>query len=735
MERQKRSADAVALLVIAACITIAFWKIALTSQYTFIESPDIGHQVLPWLQVQAAALHRGVAPLWDPYLIGGQPLPGQLQPAVFSPFTWILLAAPLDSAGHIHLGWIHGWFVLLHVFAGVFAYGFLRDLGVRREACVVGAVFFGAAGFVGNTPWPQIAAGAIWLPLVFLFFLRSLRGERALFNAALAGGFLGLSFLSGHHAVPTFASLALIGVSLGAALARRLAWTAALARTAITLVVAACGAAVQILPALEYAHYAVRWVNATNPVGWRDVIPYTVHQALGWSASELLFAVLPGSTNNIVNPLVGIVPLTLAAIALLERPWRRGAGLFAGVALGALLFSLARSNPFHGVLYALVPGLEKARAPIMAMAVADVAIAALAAIGVDALLAGAVKRVSRIAAVVAGAAAFLFVVSLYPPAILQPAPHGAERAAAIALTAALLGLLLWAWQRDLLKPLAFVAALLGLALFEIGNSTGYDYVHLEDKASIVRPRLYGGTEELAAFLRGHMGASRMTYPYDDLLFNFGDWHGIAAMSGFLPSAPTALWQLGTWNPRVLDLYGVRYYVAREPVAGLGPEVFSGDGGWKVWERSTAFPRAWVVHGVTEGGAGKVLDPAIDLRQTVVMERPVAVEGCGGGEPVEVRTPDENHVTLDATLQCAGIVVLSDNWFPGWKATVDGWPAKVLIADAALRGVAVPGGRHRIEFTYAPGAVAWGGMLSAATLLLLGVMVSRRVRDGGAGQAG
>src|SRR5580765_7221497 len=103
---RKRSGDLLALLVIAVCITVAFWKIALTKQYTFIESPDIGHQVLPWLQIQAAALHRGVVPLWDPYMMGGQPLAGQVQPAVFSPFTWLLLAAPLDGSGHLNLTWI-----------------------------------------------------------------------------------------------------------------------------------------------------------------------------------------------------------------------------------------------------------------------------------------------------------------------------------------------------------------------------------------------------------------------------------------------------------------------------------------------------------------------------------------------------------------------------------------------------------------------------------------------------
>jgi uncharacterized membrane protein YfhO len=128
-----------------------------------------------------------------------------------------------------------------------------------------------------------------------------------------------------------------------------------------------------------------------------------------------------------------------------------------------------------------------------------------------------------------------------------------------------------------------------------------------------------------------------------------------------------------------------------------------------------------------GGTAKVLDGQVDLRQTVVLDRPLPVETCAAAEPVEVRTPDENHVTLDAELQCAGVVVLSDNWFPGWRATIDGRPAQVLVADAALRGVPVAGGRHQIEFTYSPGAVARGGIVSLVTFLTLGVMVGFKRR--------
>src|SRR5262249_5661399 len=146
--------------------------------------------------------HKGLAPLlWDPNIGGGQPLAGQLQPAVFSPFTWILLAVPLDAAGHLKLEWIHWWFVLLHIFAGWFAYAFLRSLDASRAGSAGGAVFFATAGFVGTTNWPQIAAGAVWLPLVFLFCLRSLRGTRPMRDAILAGGFFALSLVAGHHAV------------------------------------------------------------------------------------------------------------------------------------------------------------------------------------------------------------------------------------------------------------------------------------------------------------------------------------------------------------------------------------------------------------------------------------------------------------------------------------------------------------------------------------------------------
>ena len=722
----------VALLLGAVCLIIAFWKITLTGQYTFIERPDIGHQVLPWLQVQAAALHKGELALWDPNLLGGQPLAGQLQPAVFSPLTWILLAMPLDNSGHLRLGWVHAWYVLLHALGALFAYAFFRSLGAGRAASLVGAVFFATAGFLGHVAWPQIAAGAVWLPLIFLFYFRSIRGESPLASAVFAGAFLALSLVSGHHAVPIFAALTLVGVGLTAAVRRSLTWRRATLLTGLMLAVAAAGAAVQILPTMEYARYAVRWVATPNPVVGNTVVPYPAHETLAWKASELLFLILPGS-QAIVNPLVGIVPLALAAAAMLAIPRQRYTGLLMGTAAALLLFSLARLNPLHGVLYAIVPGLEKARAPIMAMAVADVALAALVAFGTQAILNGWVPRLRLIYRTAAVIAAILFGMSLYPPELVKGMPEGAERIGGVALIALLLAAVMWAWVRGHLNPLVVLASLLSLGLLEVYNGSSTEYTHVDDSASIVRPRLYGGMSDVAEFLREHAGGSRVDSVYEDLLFNFGDWYGIPAMSGFVPSTPEGIWRLGWWNPRVLDLYGVRYRIGRSAPSDAGREVFSSAQGWKVWERPGAFPHAWVVHKTIVAGSREevirtVLSPAVNLRENVVLDRPAVVEACSGGESARVDRYENQRVDLSVQLACSGVLVLSDNWFPGWSATLDGKRVPILEADGALRAIIVPGGSHRIEMRYRPASIALGGAVSLTTFLLVAALAIVRRRD-------
>src|SRR5437763_351077 len=179
------------LLAIFVCF---FWKLLLTNQYTWLESPDTANQVLPWYQYQAGEWHQGRIPLWDPYLWGGQPLAGQAQPGALYPLNWLLFLAPLRN-GWIRQSFLHWYFVLIHFQAGLFCYWLCRDLKRSRAASMVAALAFGLAGFVGTNNWPQMLNGAVWAPLVLLLFLRAMRGEKAIASAAWSGAFLGIAFL------------------------------------------------------------------------------------------------------------------------------------------------------------------------------------------------------------------------------------------------------------------------------------------------------------------------------------------------------------------------------------------------------------------------------------------------------------------------------------------------------------------------------------------------------------
>jgi MYXO-CTERM domain-containing protein len=74
-----------------------------------------------------------------------------------------------------------------------------------------------------------------------------------------------------------------------------------------------------------------------------------------------------------------------------------------------------------------------------------------------------------------------------------------------------------------------------------------------------------------------------------------------------------------------------------------------------------------------------------------------------------------------------VVVLGDNWFPGWKAEVDGKPVDIERVDYVLRGTVAGAGHHRVEYRYEPASWRIGWIVSLLSLLALAgaVAVSRR----------
>lgn len=144
------------------------------------------------------------------------------------------------------------------------------------------------------------------------------------------------------------------------------------------------------------------------------------------------------------------------------------------------------------------------------------------------------------------------------------------------------------------------------------------------------------------------------------------------------------------------------------------------------------PRVRIVHRATvavdeERSFAATVDPRRDLFRTTVLETneapPLAEPDQDAAESVSLALDLPERVVIDVTLAAPGLLVLTDTWYPGWVADVDGAATPILRADYAFRAVALPAGTHRVQFRYAPHSLRIGlGVTLAAALVLVLLIV-------------
>ena len=239
------------------------------------------------------------------------------------------------------------------------------------------------------------------------------------------------------------------------------------------------------------------------------------------------------------------------------------------------------------------------------------------------------------------------------------------------------------------------------------------------------------------------------YPVEERYDRF--WRATAAPPGdFIP--PTGRAQPTAQSMRGLSLLSVTDVLqdpADPPVRLPGLRVaYDGPDG-RVYRNDRALPRAFLVTrqrtvGSADAALAATVDPAFDARHVAVTEKALpglaqgpargpAGPGAAAGGSARLTHYGDERATVTATATAPSLVVLTDSYFRGWKATVDGRDAPIEHVDYLLRGVRVPAGTHRVEFRYAPSSfrVGWVlsllGLVALAALLAVGLRARRRER--------
>ena len=735
------------------------WRAALPAAWEPRPGPPLGDVpmlVYPFLAFVRERLLDGHLPLWTASLNGGQPFLAAYQAAVFSPLTWTALLVPLPQAT-VAIA------LLRLLVGGVGLFVFVRGLGLSRGAAVVAGTAYLLNPF--SVIWLEHPPGGVppWLPWMLHAATRAAEGRR--FGPAGLAVTTALVLLGGHPHTGLFcaAFAAAWAVAAAASSADRGLRVRRLIAIVAALALGAAVAAIQILPFVEYLFlsrgYTWRQFAGLNP--------------LAAPASTLITALVPrflgehyadtyaGPLNYLEQTMYAGIPVLMlavvGAIAGLAVPRRRWRAIFFA-ATGVLATLAVYGAPGVLQIISALPLVKSAtltRIPIVAITSAII----VAAFGVDALAVRASDTDRRRAMFAGTGAALAIAAAILASLMLQRS----------FLVRSMLSVETWRWSLWALllaagtsialvafarrhverRPLVLaLTALVALDLFVA--AAGFHRLQPAD-------RVYPAVAELTR-LRGEPGPFRVVgakgalMPNSALVYGLQDVRaydglGVAWYADLLDAALS--WaqahqqhELHAADSRVLDVLGVRYLLA-PPDFPVDPAHWDRVAGTTapLYRNRREQPRAALVDGyvlAADDARRRLRDGAIDVRRDVLLDadpapadRPERAASADAVGTARITSYDHERVAIDTDASGRRLLVLSDTWFPGWRAAIDGTPVPIARANVAFRAVAVPPGRHRVVFDYAPASFRIGAAISGAALLLIvgwTVLAERRRRS-------
>lgn len=732
-------------------LALLFYAPLLLGRYTFPDG-DFTHHFLPFSIFQRSELLAGRLPIWNPYTYSGHPFLADIQAAVFYPISnlFLLISVPWESVA-ARLYWLQVEAALHVALAGIFTYLLVRDLTKSRAAGFLAGAAFAFSGFLTGYPPLQLAVlrTAIWLPIILWLIWHAFDEPirwRWWIGAAVA---YAIALLAGHPQTFFFLSHIVAGWIVFLLLCnwRRAGIVALLSRAMVFALVFLGLSAAQLWPSWEFTQLSVR---ATTTFEFLSG---------GFPIDDTWQLLLPGVLTEFSPLYVGVAGLGLALFAIValpnanalrtnnDRPASPGAVVIFWLII--TVFFLLVSYGRNGFLYELIydvnpPGWRLFRGQERGAYVVSFGLCVLAGFGAV-LLPSVEMRIRRLF----GAGALLVAVvggllyGRYWQAVGRTDIRwdGFYTTAGLAVLFAFLFAVL-IWKEKLSRRRLLLLALIVVADLFATNYTTNLVPGSPEGRTTTSPEIVALQQAVEMHSAREVGLGGRVYNEYRIYLDYGMTYGVEDVWGSSPLRLAHYAALFEEFPldRMWRLTGVQHTLTWRRELFEPSELlveFPQDQDTTYLHRLVEpNPRAWIVtetRAVDDAAAVALLaDHSFDLETTALVPASVTAGTLApaGENTIDMQRLAPNKFRLDVQSKRGGMLIVSENWMPGWQA-VDldtGEELPLIRANLSFLGIEVPAGTTTIQFTHFPDSVRYGLVLSGTTLLvLLGAGVTSRIR--------
>lgn len=700
---------------------------------------------------------------WYPYIFSGI----SLSPDFFYAYlpNWANILLMNGELSHDYL--LLELMAIFHLFLGaVFTFFLARYFKIGFFGAIISALIFSFSGFVvGKIYYVSMIYSFIWLPLILLFFHRGLNRNNWR-DIILAGFFLIMSGLGSHLQITYYIGLFLFfytaffaitnydTILQGSVLEKSKSIFVPFVKLGLLAILLTASAAIIILPLFSY-------IDST----WHG----NIKSAFGYSLSPIYFAFMQFfpqyfgekyiiesfySNYNVAETYayVGLLPLILSIVAgaaLFKK--NKEVKFFSIVSVISLLIAIGIYSPLYQVLFKFFPYFNNFSNPARFALLFIMPISLLAGFGFGAILGEQGSEAKRKAQVVfftalkiiigAALSIFLFTV-LYQFGILKNIsliwldaliPSNFFIYYSVFLFFLLLLYLAAVnWFSGRIKRSFFAGFLVLAVFFELYFFGARPY----DLKNSVNPLDYYKETPLSVFLTKKNEAEYRLLDQNLLGNGFSYYYKIPSVGGVGVAGfryekyakgnfyeDTSYAKISSGNR--LNLLNARYVLfASEPKEGNYKKV---DGVDNLYENPDVLPRAFLAH-----NSETIIDPDkiltridsedFDPRETVILEKesPLKRAAVANNDRDLVKftyySPDK--IDIYANSQAPSMLFLSEMYYSGWKASVDGKTAEIYQANYLFRSVYLDKGPHSVVMIFDPEEAKLGRKITIAALSVL-----------------